>query len=390
MRVDWLYTVQKTHVILWFALAIYLIVETIRTWYLALDYPMQMMRWMLLFSLLIPLYFVLKSDSQKRYEHLLLFIVCCSIVYAVAYLLQGLLLELNHASRFSTQGTVVAGSSYAVLPFLITMPAVIKAISSPNTKIKALSISCVVLMVAIAFYYDSRVLTLVLTYFGVLVWFVLSKKQALYFDLAIILTWFILACYVSVLRSVDGTVLSSAVPTISIDNIPFIPHDKIDVSVFANYGDMFADSAQIITNTRVTDGDRIVHIIAPVNAIIVNPLTFLFGYGTYEHHSVLQPFMQSVVNERGIDAVIPTFTRTTGFGAFITDYGIIGSILLISNAFCGGLTILLQKTRFSLVLASVLGITIVWLLISNILDNVLLWLILIPFGILYKLGLDKQ
>ena len=61
----------------------------------------------------------------------------------------------------------------------------------------------------------------------------------------------------------------------------------------------------------------------------------------------------------------------------------------MGNVLCGGLKLFAQKTRFKYVLLSILALGIVWLLISNILDNLLFWLLIAPFGILTKLTLDK-
>jgi len=383
----WLFGVQRTHVIFWFALVFYLIFETIRSWNLVYEYPLQLIRWLGLFILLIPLYFILKSESQKHYKHLPLFIVCCSIAYSVSYLAQGLICEANHISRFADQGNFVAGSSYAVYPFIIVIPAVLSLISSPSAKIKALVIVCVVLIVSVGFYYDSRVLGYTLVGFMGLSWVVLPWKKALLFCLTIFGTWFLLSCYVTFLRSTDGTVLGDSTFTI-LDK-------KIDILYFSSYINLYGgtinNAPQIAAGTvQVGDVDRLTHIIAPINAVTVNPITALFGYGTYEHHLVLQPFIQSVADSRGLTVKINEFVRTTGFSAYLTDYGFVGMFLLMGNVFCGALSILLQKTRFSLVLVSALVIGILWLVVSNILDNMLLWLLIAPFGILWKIGVDKQ
>jgi len=375
--------VQKTHVILWLSLVFYLIIQTLRSWYLVYDYPIQLIRWLVLFVLLIPLYFILKNESEKPYKNLPLFIVCCSVAYASVYLGQGLLCEFNHVSRFADQGNFVAGSSYAVLPFLLTIPAVMLLISSPSAKIKALVISCVVLMVSTSFYYDSRVLGYTLLGFMGLSWFVLPWRKALLFCLSCSITFIILVLYVSIMRSIDGTILSNSIMLFG---------NKIDLSYINAYINLYDDTLpKVLTGiAQSSDADRISHIIAPVNAITVNPITALFGYGTYQHHLVLQPFVQSVADSRDLHAIISSFVRTTGFGAFVADYGIIGSILLLGNVACSGLSLLLQHTKFSVVLFFVLAIGVGWLIISNILDNMLFWLLLVPFGILWKLGIDKQ
>ena len=383
----WLFVIQKSQAIFWFALAFYLIYETLRSWNLVYEYPLQIIRWLGLFVLLIPLYFILKRESQKQYKHLPLFIICCSVVYSVAYLAQGLICEANHISRYADQGNFVAGSSYAVYPFIIVIPAVIKLISSPNAKIRALVIVCVVLMVSVGFYYDSRVLGYTLAGFVGLSWFVLPWRKALLFCTVIIGTWFLLSCYVTFLRSTDGTILGNSAWTIL--------GKKIDISYFSSYvnlyGSILNNSTEIIAGTvQIGDADRLTHIISPINAITVNPITALFGYGTYEHHLVLHPFLQEVADSRGLGVKINEFVRTTGFGAYLTDYGFVGMFLLLGNVFCGALSIFLQKTRFSLVLVSALGIGILWLVVSNIIDNMLFWLLIAPFGILWKMGIDKQ
>lgn len=383
MLSNWIYNLQKTHRIIWFTLVIYLVVETLRSWNLCLDYPVQMLRWLLIFAILIPLYFVLKNESSNQYKHLFLFIVCCSIAYSLIYLAQGMILEFNGINRYDTQGTLVAGSSYAVFPFVAVIPSVIGLFYAYNAKIKALGVICIVLMVAIAFYYDSRVLTLLLLFFTIIVWFIVPKIDALIFTVAVLGTWLLLALYVSVLRSVDGTILPNETSVI-------IFGSNFDITVFKAYGNMVSESTQIIANTRATDGDRIAHIIAPVNTVMVNPLTALFGYGTYQHHSVLTPYLQAVSDARGLNAIIPSFTRTTGFGAFLIDYGFVGLFLLGGNVVCSGLSILTQRTRFSIILFIAMGIGMAWLLISNILDNLLFWMLIIPYGILWKLGIDKQ
>lgn len=105
---------------------------------------------------------------------------------------------------------------------------------------------------------------------------------------------------------------------------------------------------------------------------------------------MLTPYLQAVSDARELNAIIPSFTRTTGFGAFLIDYGFVGLFLLGGNVVCSGLSILAQRTRFSIILFVAMGIGMAWLMISNILDNLLFWMLIIPYGILWKLGIDKQ
>jgi hypothetical protein len=182
--------------------------------------------------------------------------------------------------------------------------------------------------------------------------------------------WLLLEVYTIVIRSTDGTILSH-----SIFNIP------IDVTIINNANGIISEYYEsLITLTPLpTDTDRMIEIVAPIKA------STLFGYGTYMHHTVLAPYIITEAANRGI-VFGSDFVRVTGFAAFLTDYGWVGFGLLIINFICVGLKLILNRSKIWLLLGVSLCFAFGWLLVSNILDNVMWWLLIVPFGILERMN----
>ena len=223
--------------------------------------------------------------------------------------------------------------------------------------------------VAVIFYYESRILMFLLIASLIVSFLVIGWKKALIYSGIIIGTWLLLTIYVSIMRSIDQAVF---VNSISIFNF------QIDTTYFNSYKERFGDYFQSITTAipQSNDVDRMTAILAPIN------VSSLFGYGTYQHHLILAPYI------RELGGNVPDFVRTTGFGAFLADYGWMGFGLLTLNFICVGLKLILNRSKIWLLLGVSLCFAFIWLFISNILDNVLWWLLIVPFGLIERLNYE--
>ena len=220
--------------------------------------------------------------------------------------------------------------------------------------------------VSVSFYYESRVLMFLIVIFLIVSFFVIGWKRALIYSGITIGTWLLLTLYVSIMRSIDQAVF---------DNKITLFNFQMDTTYFNSYKERFGDYFNSVTSItpQLNDTDRMTSIIEPIKA------SSLFGYGTYQHHTVLVPYIKT-----------SNFIRTTGFGAFLTDYGWVGFGLLVLNFICTGLKLILNRSKIWLLMGVSLCFGFGWLFVSNILDNVLWWLLIVPFGILERLNYEVK
>jgi len=337
------------------------------------------LRWLILFVCLIPLYFILKKYKDIEYRHIFTLICVLCLVYYIGYLGQGLYSEnILKISRYDSQGFVWAGSSIAVLPFIIGLPCGMWLFNHQSIKLRVLGILVGVSAVCVCFYYESRILIVLLACCLIVSVFVLDWRKALVYIGIIVAVWVSLVIYTTILRSFMIN-MTQNVTTIRIFNF------LIDTTYFTSYTDRTGEyiTYAITGTTSQTDVGRVISILAPFNA------TDLFGHGTYLHHTVLPPYFREMAMVKSPDIVIPDFIRTTGFASYLTDYGFIGLGLLIINFIFVGLKLILNRSKIWLLIGVSLCFCFGWLFVSNILDNVLWWLLIVPFGLLEKLN-DKR
>ncbi len=346
---------------IFFLMVIYIILQSIRG--LMLWEDVRITRWILYYAMLGIILFIASKKSFPTIDakKTALIVTASALFYFVAYLVYGLYSEMFRGiGRFQMQSLEWSGSAYAVFPLIIAVPA---AIMLFNSKVFSRRITGA-LLVAVGFvvglYYDSRMsLIVILIFIGIAFYKIKIYKWS--FLLAIFLIIFSLY--------------------FSLNNETSI------VSKIGSYGRTLSESVDALWNPRESDLDRNLHFHAAFATINENSITFLFGYGVHSHHYVLRPYLQKFYDQYLSNITVGDTTRTVAFTALLVDTGWIGMILLISNFFILIYKVSLQKNNpMRLVFLAAIPMTFMWLLVSNIQDILLFYLLIMPAGIFYKIN----
>lgn len=363
--------IQKMLNIAWIALAFYLLAETVRT--MIIDQGQHIARLFILYLGLIILFVVTKKYKDIDYKYLFILIAVLCIFYYSAYIIQGLVAEyILHTSKYASQSITWAGSAYAVLPLLIGIPVGMALFNHVSVKIRVLGALIGVFSVGVHFYYSSRVLLAILMCYVVLSFFVLNWKKALTYTAIVLLTLAILITGMTIRRSADSNIKECEIDTVYIEGYR---------NIFS-YLPKILYSGGGIDSVRDTDQDRVLHAIAPIQAVLNSPY---FGYGTYQSHYVLKTYLANLGEYHESDKIY-----TTGFSSFLTDFGFVGFGLLVLIYIFNFFLIIFKRGKYWLFVVFALCFSFVWLFINNILDNMLWWLLLCPYGLLWRLNNEER
>lgn len=118
-----------------------------------------------------------------------------------------------------------------------------------------------------------------------------------------------------------------------------------------------------------------------------NLIRLLIGDGFWVHRVTLVEPFEEVFNKY-LSGVRFSIVRTTGFSAFLTDTGIMGVLLLGVNFLLAAREISRGKgsLRHRLIIMLALLMVVLWLFTANILDILLLYMVIMPSGLLAQLA----
>jgi len=364
--------VAKIHQLLFFALALYVLAQSLRGLMLWQD-PL-LIRWAVFYLLIIAIAFFVSNTnlpvpSAKKF---LKIILLSALIYLAAYLSHGLFTQyILGISPFSldVQGVWWAGASYALFPLFVAIPAALIYLRHCCRGSRQwLGWSVIALGILAAYFYDSRAALIVIAAFAPFFFFTLGWRKNL---AALALLFGSLAIY-----------------------------HWHDMAVF------LASILQSVTFSYSGDFGRWTIVIAAIMAISQSAGTFLFGYGIHSHHYVLGEFMKKAGHPTITSAVdysqttlpggalvydytgqVPDYVRVTGFGGLLTDIGFIG-ILLLGAVFAITLIriISLKKATVKLLAALPLILALPMMFFVKMEDIVLLWLMIMPSGILLSMA----
>lgn len=322
-----------------------------------------------------------------------------SILYFGFYLGLGLFDECAFGiSRWNRQGVLWAGSSYALFILAVSLPAAFYLLGEKGTlgRGREYALGWLTLFASIAAigYYDSRVGWL--TLFGFL----------------------ILAPIFFGLRKGFGVILGilgiSGLIFLGSQSVLATPHCRVIVRgeesftetskrLFDGewYGQRAADFAEGMAATaitpvapRVSDLDRTLHLRAGFRAMIETPMRFLFGEGVYTHKRLLYPYIRTMFAENLPGIEVNRQVRTMGLPALAVDVGFVGLALLFANLLCAMRACVsrwsLDGLRASSVLLGALALVSVWILVSNIQDMVIYFLLFMPYSPFMFLAAHEQ
>ena len=320
----------------------FLVLQSIRGAFVLDDW--RMIKWVFTFAALpfvlqIFMGFVRASDYDDHLKRCFISLVIFS--YFAAYAVQGLLAEsyLGLNGRFATQHYVWQGSALAVMPCIIYTFLSCKWLKGgANSTQKILILVNYVMMSFCSFYFDSRILQLLLILFLFCAFFHASRAKLLWSSLLLVLGLsFIVNTLVydpNLLQSLSFE-SGSGGQNIAFSNV--ISNFKLILSkTFEGFADV-VKSANIV-NPAKNDFDRALQLKAAFDAVLENPKRLLIGDGFYVHRYTLTPFVVKSF-ESGLQTVSvlpgdipfdpqnPVF-RTTGLAGILVDVGLAGVVLV--------------------------------------------------------------
>ena len=173
-----------------------------------------------------------------------------------------------------------------------------------------------------------------------------------------------------------------------------MPEPQKNLSQFTN---SMLESTQVLWAPGKSDVSRYVQFKAGFMTITDNLALFLFGGGVYSHRFLIIPHIEYLyaryLPEQSF--LIPgsrddtgsglTIFRTTGFTALLIDSGMIGMILFTANFMLVAWKLLKGKSPNRNTLLVVLLMAYAWLISNNIVDMMMLYLLIMPRGLIEQL-----
>ena len=357
----------KIHWIFFFVLAGYMLLQSIRGFLLWQN--VLLLRW-ICFYLLIAVVAFLTSNTDlpvPKKPVLIRTILWSMFAYIVAYFAHGFytqyVLGISYYS-LTIQGVQWAGAGYALFALVAAIPAAIINLRGNTRAQKWLSLSVIALILIAGNVYDSRAVFVAIALFFLISPTILGLRRIIPMALVGIIA--VLFFYGSTLLVFLGTM------------------------------------TQTVTFNYAADSGRWTIMHAAADAITQNTGNFLFGYGIHSHHYVLAPFMRdagaiinfdySQVTKPGqelsvktAESSLPDYVRVTGFGGLLTDIGLVGASLFILVFLLAAMRLLVARDPSRFLLLVALGLAAAWMMFSKTEDIVLVWLMLMPSGILFHL-----
>lgn len=349
------------HLKVFFLFVSYMILQYVRGFFLWEGDIVKIIRWIIYFLMMGFLAFVLTRvffsflDKKKA----LSIISLSAFLYLFAYLIHGVISEVVRGiNRYNLQSIEWSGTGYATFPLIIAAPAAIILLREKELFRRLLAISLLFLGILVSVYYESRVslfaIVIFLLFLGFAMKISITKKIAI----------FLIFVLVSI-------ILVGAVAK----------HGIWDYWTILTGGDKKYE----IWGKQGGDIDRYIHLRASVDAVNKNWQTFLFGYGSYSHRSVLVPYIQKLADHYRLDVVVKSPVRTETFMALLVDVGWIGVMLFGMNFLFVLWFIKKSRSTNKLILSLTVLITFLWLFAINIQDIILLYLLIMPNGLVLLL-----
>jgi hypothetical protein len=362
--------VKSTDRFLFMAWIVYMIAQSI-VGIFATDDP-RVMRWVLLYAGLGLLFLVVNFRRQffpfPSVATVCALIMWSTVVSYVAYLGQGMYSDytLGQYGRFLSQDMVWVGSAVAVFPTIIAIPAALLALREGTIRASVLAWITIVLSIAVAFFFQSRISWFVMAAFAPVAWRVVAPRQ-----------------------------VAAAAVLVVVMFAVFVPNPLKNAGGFTME---LVQTSQALWAPSNSDVGRTLQLKAGVLTILRDPQTFFFGTGVYGHRFAIIPTIVGLFDEflpaqdfaiagaRNDTGLGLQIFRTTGFTALLIDTGVIGISLFTALFVLCAWRVLSSRSAAKYVLTIPLLVAFFWLLSNNILDVMLMYLMLMPGGLLHRLA----
>lgn len=373
---------------------VYFAIQSLRGAFVLED--IKILRWVGYFLLFGALFFLVRKWQFPQPGALLTAKITsiASVIYFGAYFLLGLGSEcLVGIFRWVPQGTVWAGSSYAVFPVIFSFPAAVFLLNTNNRKVRWLGWFALFLSILTVGFYESRIGWLALFVMSIFTLLFLGIRRTLeVLPGLVIIFGFTLLFTLSALATpywLDGNLLDEPYchtllrgeASLSEVSGRLFNADwyKVRSSIFWQG---MSETVVFPISPRRSDLDRSLHIKAGFTVFSKNPSSLLFGAGTHSHRVLLRSPLEKLYQVELPEEKISSVVRTVGLSAILVDFGLVGLILILLNLFlvfkklvAGGGWSTWRKA--SVFLAALILIPI-WLIVSDIQDMVIYFLLLMP------------
>lgn len=370
----------------------YLTIESIRGFLFLGD--VRMIRWILFYLMfgLLALMLARWDFPIPNARKMPIIVAGSSIAYFGAYLAHGLTAEwLLGIPRWKAQGIEWAGSTYAMFPLVVALPAAISLIKDGDRTTRRIRWITVGLVVITGLYYESRISMLALAGMLCLSPLVLGLRRAMFFAMRMLLIgsvglWFVLSplatihCRVQLFDQENTAEVCNPLA-----NIPYYPQ-------------YVSEFVQKMVNTALEpivpyyeNASRALHIRIGLDTMMDDPIRLFVGSGVYTHRVLMSRELVKFRYGAPPQEVQlgPYFLRTTGLPAIMVDTGLVGLLLLGLNLLLSARALLHIRGdwRDAILHVLVLSYIPLWLVgAGNFQDIVLYFLMLMPGGILIFLG----
>ena len=347
---DW----DRLHILVFSLMIVYMLVQTIRG--LLLWEDLRLSRWIIYYIMLGMLSLILYRGyfPVPNVKRISMIILWSALLYYIVYWAQGFYAEeVIGISRFATQGIEWSGTSYAMFPLVVAIPAAILLFRDRARSQRWVGWAVIILILLLGIFYDSRT-----AWISTIAFFVISPTALR-------------------LRQTTMWLL------IFMGLFLILFHGQA-----AQFLQRLGESAAL---QDPNDAGRLLHSQAAFNAVIGEWTTLLFGYGVHSHHFVLGPYLNV--------AAYPFYVYSTSFAGILVDTGLIGILLLVMNYLIVARNIFApKKSPFRFILLLALLLPVYWILIIDLDDIMLFYLMIMPSGLLVQLsryeeaeqGLEKQ
>jgi len=139
-------------------------------------------------------------------------------------------------------------------------------------------------------------------------------------------------------------------------------------------------------STSSRDLNRKVWLLSAYPALTENVLNFIFGYGFRTSGYVIAPHVYDIFKYYGKEVPIGETVGSEAITNIAVDTGILGIVLLCSLFIFSGWTVYIQNGKFRWIFVFSIIITFAWLFVTNIVDIVIFYYILMPSGIYSQLA----
>ncbi len=342
---------------------------------------LRIIKW-ILYYLMLGMLVCLTSKNGERFpfpskRSLSVLVLITTVIYCSAYIMHGMIFEIlfgvpglgRFMDQFMTEGFLWSGSAIAVFPMLLAMPVAIFAISDASRKVRILAMVSILMMMTVAFYYDSRI------------------------------SWVVI--FSILLASFRRIRFAKVVPIVLIFSTVFVFNMPAPREQVGEFFSTIFETTQALWSPGEGDITRQLQFKAGFLRLSDNPKTFFIGDGIYSHRSTIIPhmeelnrlylpeqiFIQPGHKETYDDTLI---FRTTAFTALIVDTGIIGMMLLTLNFIFMACRVVMSKTSDRIMYLTMILLAYMWLTVNNISDVILLYLLNMPNGIIEQLSQDSS